>query len=175
MKNIVFVVLFSLMLQGCLVIRPDGPRYSKAPMPPQDDSLATIYMYYQGQPGARIWFYVNGKEHFNAHERSFSWVQVMPGEVTIKAQAGFWDMDLAASAKGSTANDPVETVFNAEAGRTYYLELHERGAVTGQSFSYVNGVFSMEEHYTEFGKTIKQVEEDDALRRLTWAVYIPPT
>lgn len=170
------VVIFSvfILLQGCLSIRPDQPTFSNAPTPQKTDDLATVYMHFDDAPGSRIAFYVDERHYFNALWNTYSWVQVKPGNHIFKAQVGFWDMDLAASAKESTANKPVSTEVTLEAGKTYYMELTTSGAITGTSASYAAGVYSVEPQYTEFGKTLELVNEERGLATLRRSVYIKP-
>lgn len=172
MKKLVAVLIVSLALSGCLVIRPDTPSYSNAPKPPVTANQATVYTYYHGQPGARIGFTINGKPYFEAYWDTYSWVQLSPGPYTFKAQPGFWDLDLAASAKKSTANQPVETTLNLEAGKTYYLELSERGAFTGTSMSMIGTTPVFEPQYTEYGKSLVLVAPEQGEKTLKHGVYI---
>ncbi len=172
MKKIVAVLIISVALPSCLVIRPDTPGFSNAPKPPINANLATVYTYYHGQPGARIGFTINGNPYFEAYWDTYSWVQLNPGSYTFKAQPGFWDLDLAASAKNSTANQPVEATLNVEAGQTYYLELSERGAITGTSMSMIGSAPVFEPQYTEYGKSLVLVAPEQGERTLQYGVYI---
>ncbi|WP_428036026.1 hypothetical protein [Amphritea sp.] len=172
MKKLAAVLVVCLVLPGCLVIRPDTPSYADAPKPSINASLATVYTYYHGQPGSRIGFTINGKPYFEAYWDTYSWVQLNPGTYIFKAQPGFWDLDLAASAKNSTANQSVETTLNVEAGNTYYLELTERGEFTGTSMSVIGSTPVFEPEYTEYGKSLVLVKPEIGEISLKQGVYI---
>ncbi|MGH1430639.1 MAG: hypothetical protein ACRBB4_05925 [Neptuniibacter sp.] len=172
MKKLVAIIIFSMTLSGCLVIRPDTPSYSNAPKPPVSSNLATVYTYYHSRPGGRIAFTIDEESYFEAYWDTYSWVQLKPGSYIFKAQPGFWDLDLAASAKNSTANQPAKTTINVEAGKTYYLELSERGAFTGTSMSMIGTTPVFEPEYKEFGKHLVLVDPEQGERTLARGVYI---
>ena len=173
MRKRLAVLAFCVLVQGCYGSRPEHPTFGESPEPPQTAELATIYSYFWGRPGSTIAFYLDGAKWYDAYRDTFSWIQVSPGEHTVRAQVDLFAMDLAASAKNSTANQPVEISMRFEAGKTYYLKLIPKGRVTGSRAAVTSGVVTMDSEYTEFEKRLEVVPEDEGRRLLRGAVYIP--
>jgi hypothetical protein len=172
MKKLIVLVFLTISLSGCLVIRPDSPSYINAPQPPLNPELATVYTYYHSRPGGRINFTINDAPYFEAYWDTYSWVQLKPGSYTFKAQPGFWDLDLAASSKNSTANNAAEITINIDADHSYFLELSEIGEFTGTSVTMIDTTPVFEPEYTEYGKNLILVEPEQGKKNFkSWCVY----
>jgi hypothetical protein len=167
------VIAIGFGLTGCLQIRPDGPLYFEAPKPPESDQAATIYLLRYGnekQMGEQAWFYVDGKAVFNSYDRSFSWVQVPPGEHVVEVKPGFWDrpiIDIDTDGAYGTSNS---LRIQAEPEKTYYARFERKNGPQQYYWAFSFGIAYREFYHETLSERLFLENSDKARMFLSNAV-----
>ena len=169
------IVAVGLALTGCLEIRPDGPLYFAAPKPPESDQNATIYLIRSGWEQDMVgqaWFYVDDRAVFNSYDRSFSWVQVPPGEHGIKVEPGFWDRPLIDFDPEDEYGKPNLLRLQVKSGETYYIRFERVNGPRQSYWAFSAGIFYQEFYRETLSERLYLEEPEEALGNLNHAVYI---
>lgn len=109
---------------GCKMTSPlVGPTYLQSRATPKDDA-ALVYVYrFSAEPkAAAATILVDGKELVALEQRAFTWFYAAPGH-----------HDLGARWAPVTGQHPAHLTLEAEAGRTYFVELTGVHRVTGSA------------------------------------------